>query len=302
LLPDVADTVVTVGGLPIGGDGNVVLKDPPVPSSRAAVITDGRLGIWDEEGIFTPNGGGRLPEDAHDVALAYDGTTVAIVVGEGTLATTTLPDDLVPLERAGEATDEAALGTVFEGDRIVAPSFDRQGWLWTAEAEGEGVLYAIGPDGQTIGIQIPGAEGRNIGGIAMSHDGVRIAVLSQEGGLWRLGIVAIVRAEDGTPLSAGAPLDVGVGIGPSEAMAWVDDRVIAVLGAASEGEAGTIRLVTVGGRTDEIVTQPDAVGLAARNGVGSIAIFTRDGSLYVRVNLVWSRVASASVTGLAFSG
>ncbi|MBN2176663.1 MAG: hypothetical protein JW722_03295 [Demequinaceae bacterium] len=302
-LPDVAGVNVTVGALPIGGDGSVSLEAPPVPSSRAAVVTEGRLGVWDGEGLSVVDGGGRFPADARDVALAYDGVTVACVIGEGTLATAALPSDLVAVEDAAPATAVLDLTEVFEGEKLVAPSFDREGWLWTAEAEGAGLLHVIGPTGEEVDIRIPGMEGRNIGGIAVSHDGVRIAILSQEGGRWRLGVVALIRAEDGTPLSVGPSLDVGVGMGPSGHLSWIDEGTIAVLGSASAGEAGEIRLVTVGGRTEVIASPPDAVGMAARNGIGSIAVVTEDGSLYVRVSTQWSRVdIGASVEFLAFSG
>ncbi|MCJ7827027.1 MAG: LpqB family beta-propeller domain-containing protein, partial [Demequinaceae bacterium] len=134
-LPDVANVTVTVGGLPIGGDGSIALEESPVPSSRAAVIADHRIGVWDGERLFVIDGGGRLPADARDVAFAYDGETVALVVGEGNLAIATVPSDLVAIEDAEIPTIDLGLTTVFEGANLVAPSFDREGWLWTAEAE-----------------------------------------------------------------------------------------------------------------------------------------------------------------------
>ncbi len=302
-LPDVAGVNVTVGGLTMGMDPGGTLSDPPVPSSKAAVIIDGRLGVWDGEQILVPDGAGRLPGDSHDVAFAYDEEKVAVVVGEGTLATASIPGNLVPAGEAKPAVRNVTLSTVLKGDRLTAPSFDREGWLWTAEAEGEGLLHAIGPKGERVDLSIPGAEGRDIGGIAVSHDGVRVAILSREGGLWRLGVLALVRAQDGTPSFAGAILDIGAEMGSSEEVVWVDDRVIAVLGAAEQGGTGTVRLVTIGGRTEAIASPTNAVGLAARNGVGSITAITRDGSLYLRVNTVWSPVVTgSSVTGFAFSG
>ena len=302
-LPDVSGVDVTVGGLSISADEGGALSDPPVPSSVAAVVADGRLGMWDGERLVFSDGAGRLPGEVHDVALAYDEETVALVVGEGALATASMPDNLVPADEARPAVLDVTLTTVFTGDRLVSPSFDREGWLWTAEAEGEGMLHAIGPKGESVEISIPGAEGRDIGGIAVSHDGVRVAILSREGGLWRLGVLALVRAQDGTPSFAGTLLDIGTGIGPSEGVAWVDDRVIAVLGTAEQGGTGTVRLVTIGGRTEVIASPLNAVDIAARNGVGSIITIARDGNLFVRANSVWSPVGTgSSVTAFAFSG
>ena len=302
-IPDIASVAVTVGGLPIGGDGSVRLTEAPVPSSRAAVIADGRLGVWDGQNLLVPAEGGLVPSGARGLALAYDGSTVAMIVGAGTLVTASMPPSLVPIGQAGAPVSPVATTTVLVGTDLVAPSFDREGWVWTAEAGGEGVLQAIGPDGTLVDLPVRGIEGRDIGAIAVAHDGARVAIVSREGGVWRLGVAAIVRSEDGTPLSIGSPLDVGVGISQSEAVAWVDDRVVAVLGSSADGQAGTVRMATVGGRTDVVATVPDAVGLAARTGVGSVALVAKDGSLYVRVNTVWSKVVTgATIAELAFSG
>lgn len=302
-LPDVTDVDVTVGGLPIGGDGSVSLAAAPVPPAQAVVFLGDRFGVWDGEGIAVVEGGGRIPSGSRDIAVSYDGQRIAFVVDEGELMVASVPSGLVPVEGAEPATEDLDLTVMFVGESLVAPSFDRIGWLWTAEADGEGLLHYAGPEGQLGNLSVPGMEGRDIGGIAVSHDGVRIAVLSREGGVWRLGVAGIVRDEDGVPLSVGTPQDFGVGIGPSEGLIWVDERIVAVLGSTEGEEGSSISLVTLGGRTEEISALPDAVDVTARNGVASLVLITSDGSLYVRVNTQWSRVdPGALISSLAYCG
>jgi len=302
-LPEVRDVVVTVGGLPIGGDGSVSLSEAPVPSLEAAAIVSGRIGVWAGDQVLVPALGGLVPTEAHDIALSYDGVTVAMLLGESEMVTATIPSGLVAIEDAGSTVSTLATTTVLEGTDLVSPSFDREGWVWTAEAQGQGALIAVAPGGDSVRLPIAGAEGRDIDAVAVSPDGARVAVLSREGGLWRLGVLGLVRAEDGTPTLAGEPLDIGVGIGESAAIEWVGGQVVAVLGVSEPGETPTLALVTVGGRTESIAAIPDAVALAARSGGSSIVLVTRDGSLYVRSSSGWARVDStASFTSLAFSG
>ena len=165
------------------------------------------------------------------------------------------------------------------------------------------MLHTVGPGGEHAALKITGMEGRDIGGIAVSHDGVRIALLSQEGGVGRLEVAGIVRGADGSPLSVGTLKDIGTGIGPSKGISWVDERIVAVLGVSRADESATIRLVTVGGRSESLVALPGTVDLTARNGIASIALVTEDGSLYVRLNTQWSQVASGSgIHSPAFGG
>jgi hypothetical protein len=209
----------------------------------------------------------------------------------------------MPIDVAPDDAGTLATITAIDGTALVAPSFDREGWLWTAESQGEGALIASRPGNEVVTLPIAGVEGRDISAIAVSPDGARVAVLSREGGLWRLGVVGLVRATDSTPTIANEPLDIGVGIGESAAIAWVGGQTVAVLGSSEPGETPTLDLVTVGGRTERISAVPDAIALAARSGIGSISLLTRDGSLYVRSSSGWERGAAvASFSSLAFSG
>lgn len=302
-LPDVLSVDVTVGGLPIGGDGSVTLAPPPVRSGRAVALVSGRLGSWDGVGFQMPaSGDDGLPVTANSPAISYDGLRTAFLVGTSELVTApALSDALTPLT-GGIATSSAEITPVFSGARLVEPSFDRHGWLWSGEVGNAGSLVAIGPGGP-LEVPVPWLAGREVAEARVSADGARIAILSREGGVWLLSVAGLVRTDDGVPVSIGEPIDIGVGIGAPGDLVWVDDTQLAVLSIGAKDAVPSLVLVTVGGRTTMFSTVPGAVSIAARLGTGSLAIVTGDGGLYVRSNTTWARVGGGfPVTGLAFAG
>ncbi len=137
----------------------------------------------------------------------------------------------------------------------------------------------------------------------MARDGARVAILSREGGVWRLDAAALIRDAEGTPISVGEPLSVGLGVGPASHLVWVDGLHVAVLADGAEGSTPSLGISVVGGGTTVLSSAPDAIELAARDGTSSIAVVTRDGEVFQRSTAGWSRVPVAGVIeGLAFSG
>ncbi len=253
-----------------------------------------------------PRPWGAFPTGAESPALAYDGTTVAFLVGGGSrlVETTALADGTIPLPEDFAAPDEAMpVTTLHTGTALTAPSFDRSGWVWTAERANPGKVMAIAQDGTTTSIPAGWLEGRDVAAVRVARDGARVAVLSREGGVWRLDVAGIIRGEDDSPLSIGKPLSVGVGIGPSSHLVWVDEMTLGVLADGPEGATPSLGISTVGGSTDVVSSSPDAVGMTARNGTSSIAVVTRAGEVFQRSTAGWSLVqVNGNVEGLAFSG
>lgn len=297
-LPDVTDVVVTVGGLPIGGDDSASLSRAPVPTANAAVLTEHRLGLWDGEDLFTVSEAiGRLPDDAASVAFSADGQRTAFVVGGSQLVTSNAlssngaalvdydPDALVP---------ETVMSTdlVYEGEDLVAPVFDAHGWLWTAERTQPGTFIAIGPDGTVVEIAARALESDTVQAFSFSRDGARMAVLTRSGGRQLADVAGVVRSVDGTPLSVSESLSVGVDISPAVDVAWVDDVSIAVLGEQSEDAAPVVWVSQVGGLTEQYEAVDGATGLATRYGERSLVITAVDAGLRERADGGWSTLVS----------
>ena len=305
-LPDVTSVDLTIGGLAVEADPTVQLQDAPIPGTAAVAFVNGRLGQWDHDALtVVPPSVGVLPAGANSPALSYDGKTVAFLIGSSQLVTTdALAAGTVALDPGAAAPDGVMPVTVaYAGSDLTTPSFDWYGWVWTAEKGGGGSLVAIAPGAAPKAVSVPWLEGREIGAVRVSHDGARIAILSREGGVWRLDAAGLVRDAAGTPMSVGEPLSVGLGVGPASHLVWVDGRTLAVLADGPAGSTPSLGVSVVGGGTTVLSSSADAVELAARNLTSSIAVVTREGEIFQRSTAGWSRVPVAGVVqGLAFSG
>ncbi len=305
-LPGVTSVSVTVDGRVITNGSISTITDVPVAGTTAVAFVDGRLGSWSADGLsVVPASVGRLPEGANSPALSYDGTTTAFLVGESRLVTSdALAAGTIPAADASAAPDDTMeVTTLYTGTALTTPSYDWYGAVWTAEREGAGSVIVVPKDGEAQTIGASWLEGREVASVRVSRDGARIGVLSREGGVWRLDVAGIVRDADGNPLSVGEPLSVGVGIGPSSHLVWVDEMTLGVLADGPEGSTPSLVLSTVGGGTTVLSSSADAIELAARNGTSSIAVVTREGEIFQRSTAGWSRVqVTGVVQGLAFSG
>ena len=308
-LPDVTEVSVTVGGLPIGGDGSASLSRPPTPGALAAVVVQGRLGLWDETDLWVvPQDAGTVPSGVAGVAFSYDHTSAALLVGRSrVVAADHLAGGTASLERvdpeAELATPDASMEVreVYSGSSLVEPSFDRHGWIWTAERDaGEG-LIAVAPDGTLARLEVRDFSGRTIQAIAVSRDGARVVVLSRVGAEQQVDVLGVVRAADGTPRSLGEPFSIAVGVTAALDVTWLDDVSVAVMGAPTDSATRTMWEITVGGRTVAQELVGDATSLTARYGDQSLTVVSSDGSVRRRSGTGWTAVVEG-VGELAYAG
>lgn len=301
-LADVQEVVATVGNLPLDGDGSANLAEAPLPPEQAAVVANGRLGYWDGQAVtVTPAEVGVAPEGAFGLALAYDLSSVAMVVDGDVVLSTALADSAA-LEApvAPEEDDdpaELATSVALEGDALVAPSYDASGWLWSAESNSEGVVLATQGDGEPVDLAASWLAGRTIQALSVSRDGSRVAILSRAAGEQVLEVMSIVRDEDGRPISLGQPLALDPTLASASDVVWVDAVSLAVLGEA----AGDVSLVTVGGWTVPVASVPGAVAITARNGARTLLGVDEAGILIAGSGARWTPKASG-VTDVAFAG
>jgi len=305
-LPNVSEVDVSVGSLPLGGDSSTTLERAPVPDAAAAVIVDERLGLWDgEEVLVVPAEQGVLPAAAAGLALSFGDRRAAMVVGGDQLVTTdalAAEDDLESYD-ADAALPEALmeLTVAYEGDLLVAPTFDRHEWLWTASTDNPEVLVAVSPEGDPVELQTREMSGRTLQAMSVSRDGARIALLSRAGGQQIVEVASVVRSPDGSPLSVSQAVPVGADIGPAAEVIWVDETTVAVLGANGEEESPPVWLVSVGGATTELETVVGVNSMTARYGEQSLTVISSAGDVRERSGSGWSAIVSG-VREMAYSG
>ncbi|WP_084038274.1 LpqB family beta-propeller domain-containing protein [Demequina sp. NBRC 110053] len=305
-LPTVSRVEVLSGGLPIATAGEIELAPAPVPEVEAAAFVGRRLGTWNGDSLTATDPAlGGVSAGAEGLARAYAGGAVAFVDSGNLLATDVLGQQpTVPVDPDAEpAPVESALDTtmLLDGDDLVSPSFDRHGYVWTAESVGTRGLAAIAPDGTVSWLATEWIQTRSITDLAVSREGTRVAVVSRAGGQPVVEVAAIVRDGNGVPTAIADPIVVGSGVGAAVEVEWSDDTTVGVLGEVQEGAPTTLWLVEVGGGTRPIQTIRDAVDFAARAGETSILVVASDGHAEERSGSTWVPVVEG-VSELAYSG
>ncbi|WP_062518600.1 LpqB family beta-propeller domain-containing protein [Demequina silvatica] len=305
-LPGIRDVDVTVAGVPLVTEEADTLSREPVPESVAAVFIDDRLGLWDGDQLrVVPDGVGALPAGSDELATSYDGTRVAFRVGGTAIVASDAlaggAPDLIPVDDAGRAQGTMEVTTLAQGSALVAPSFDRYGWVWTSEAVDPDGVIAVAEDGTVMDLEARWLAGRTVEELVPSRDGARVLVVSRAGNQTVAEVAEVVRSETGEPLSIGEPLQVGANLGRAIDAIWVDDLTVALLGTSSGDESAPLWLVSVGGRTTEEAAVPDAVSISARHGDRSITLVSRDGTVRERAGTGWSQIATG-VDELAYAG
>ncbi|WP_084105861.1 LpqB family beta-propeller domain-containing protein [Demequina sp. NBRC 110056] len=306
-LPSVTDVEVRIGGLPLAVSGDAELAAAPVPDGEAAAFVDGRLGVWDGEQLWTtPLTAGGVGDDASGLARAYPGGAVAYLQGGSEVVTTPLlgEEGTVLVEPTGDLGDPPGpvdTTLLHSGEDLVAPSFDRYGYVWTAETSGDEGLVAIASSGEETALPVEWLQTRSVIAIAVSRDGARIVVVSRAGGQPVVEVAALVRDPGGVPLSVGEPLAIGAGVGTGVEVVWVDDTTVGVLGQVVDGSPTPLWLVEVGGATTVVATIRDAVDVAVRSGETSLLVIAGDGHGEERSGSSWVPVLTG-VSEIAYSG
>lgn len=326
-LPGVVSVTATVGGVALGGDGSVTLEPAPLPDGNAAAIVTDRLGTWDGTDLsVTPDAAGLLPASVRDLARSYTGPTVAFVVDGQVLgvsgAIQGASDSLVPFPTATATPDpepsavpaatpspsatteplgEMEYSALYRGGALVGPSFDRQGWIWTAERSNAGQLVAVRPAGDRADIAARWLDGRTVQSLAVSRDGTRVVVLSREGGQQLAEVAAVVRSETGVPLTLGDPVSVGVDVTTAIDAQWISDLSFAILGESQEEVPSSLWIATVGGVTVLESATVGAISVTARHGESSLITVDDEHVVRTRVGTGWEEVLNG-VADLAYAG
>jgi Lipoprotein LpqB beta-propeller domain/Sporulation and spore germination len=201
---------------------------------------------------------------------------------------------------------------VIDGSNLTAPSYDSRHWLWTVSS-GPGVTTKVhaaltgpglAPKDVIASLTSPSAPwlvGREVTALRVSRDGTRALVTSSRHGVWTIDIAGVVRDSQGRPLSLASPLQVGVGLSDVTDATWVDPLTVAVLAKGTDDKEVRPYLVSIGAETSPLPALSDAVGIAAGDGDGSIAVVTSKGQVLSQGGPTgW--VAIGAGTDVAFPG
>ncbi|MDQ2623898.1 MAG: LpqB family beta-propeller domain-containing protein [Actinomycetota bacterium] len=191
-----------------------------------------------------------------------------------------------------------------EGRRLVDPSVDLFGWVWTTPEVSDGTLVAARSVVEQVGVQAEWLEGREVRSLRVSRDGARIVIVSTGTEGTTVDVAGVTRDELGRPQRVGASYTVGAVLADATEAHWVDESTLAVLGATTGAVSQSLALVSVGGFTSTRGTPgggSPVVALATGKGDRAIYAATEDGTLWQWRTGSWEKVASG-VRDPAFPG
>lgn len=193
----------------------------------------------------------------------------------------------------GDAARVSADGTVTTLDGrtgLVAPTMDRDGFLYSVPAADPDALIAYAPDGTPHELTVAWTGASRLESMRVSRDGTRIAAVVREGAQSAVWIAAIVRGDDGVPTAlSGERTPLALFAGDGVALAWLDGVTTAVVYAG--GDERFLLTQPVGGPGTVIRARAQAVSIAGGNQAGSARLRDADGGLYVQRGSTWQQVA-----------
>lgn len=283
-VPGVRDVTVWLAGTPYEP-----AADAPTPS-LGADVGDVLVGVG-EEGLVVVTDDDVVPwvawasGVAADDAPAVTGLTDPAPAYDPAAGLAALAgSSLVHVAPDGAVTELLALTDP------LPPSQDPLGWVWTGD-RGAADLRAVGPDGQVVTVAADGLAQLSPRQVRLSREGARAVVLGESDGRAVLVAASVVRGGYGEPtrLVLGPTLAAFAG---GLDVAWADPTTVAALVTQDASAAPLVRSVTVGGPSAVVSSTPQAVTLAAGEGVSHLFVGTADGRLLVRVSLRWDEVTT----------
>jgi len=267
-VPGVREVKVTAGTVPIVDTRSV--ERGGLPDGPVEMFQGDRLVTLGEDGLKPVAGVAPVAEDARFPARDEDGTVRVMLDPDGALVT-------APLE-------DAPSQVLLPGPRLVAPSVDRHGWVWTARP-GEGVI-AVAEGQEPVHVPAEWLDGRTVVALRMARDATRLAVVSRGSDGVAVNVAAVVRDAQGAPQTIGEPFRVGAVLTDATDVVWLDESVLGVIGSSDAGPH--VHRVPVAGRT---TTEADVPGVAGLAGGRVVYVATTDGTLHRLVGSTWAAVS-----------
>ncbi len=192
---------------------------------------------------------------------------------------------------------------ILVGRDLIAPSFDRFGWVWTAERNGSDLL-AVRPSGELARIKVSFVNNKDIRAIRLSPDGSRLIVLSHSKGQSHLDIVGIARDGENKPtkLTSNVTLKIATGFNKIEDVSWAGSQDLAMLAARTADEPVQPYIQKVGGNSEALGTVSEGVSITAGGDTSSVRVGTRNGELFTYTSGSWQRLLDSDIRDPAYPG
>lgn len=268
----VAGVDLLVGGVPLTGATALTLERDPSPGGSPVALRTEDATVVRLEGrdLVAVDGVPSLAGlDVTGLAVSADGTT--LVARAGT-------QQIVRLSADGSAPQP-----LLDGARLVVPSVDRTGRVWTADAANPASLTVLTPgSAEPATVEAPWLEDTDVVALRVSRDGARVALVVGGPATSRILVAGVVRAPDGTPTGLTTPVSGGASLTTVTDVDWVDESTLVVLGAPTGAAHLAAFVVPLGGMSEAMSTVDDAVALTAGRGRRAVYVETSSGEVFGR--------------------
>lgn len=174
---------------------------------------------------------------------------------------------------------------IYSGKELLAPSVDRNGWIWTIDTANPLQLVGIHPIRGRIVVPAPWESPDPIRAFTVSPDGTRVAFVQHLADADAVKVAVMLREGNGNPRSLANPVQLEVGNEVIPSIAWLEGDSLALL--TGMGENTKVRIAPLFGPVSTLPGVKDAVGLAAGGDESEIYLITSTGALYQRSGRNW---------------
>lgn len=173
--------------------------------------------------------------------------------------------------------------------RLVAPSLDRFGFVWSVPQDAPDALVAATARGSSpVTGGLAGAS--RVQSIQVSRDGTRLAGISTVGGVATVWVAGIVRDANGTPTRLTEKVrELATLTGPAIDLAWLGDSTVGVL--TTDGDEAKVLFQQIGGPGTVSDAPAGATSISGANPT-SARILDSEGRLFNQRGSNWQQVAA----------
>jgi len=290
--------VVQVSSVTVTVEQQVFEIQPSAPGSNDAPVSGGPIGL-------------RRPTETVEPLVALDakGAVIRVTGGEPQpvkgLGALTGPGNTFPATEPGGgayavlaaerskllyAVPDGAAKVMITGARnLTPPSFDPFGWVWSAQEQSDGWVFASNPAAGAPHVTAPWLTGVSVRSLRLSREGARaVLVVVPPGGPPQVVACAVIRDADNRPVALGQPLRLLADAQDVTSAAWSDPTHVVVL-ARRPGQSDPMPwIVELGGDAESTlpVTMVGAVAVAM-NSAGELWVTAANGSVQRRSFSSW---------------
>ena len=139
-------------------------------------------------------------------------------------------------ELIGMDSGSGSWQVLHSGKSLVQPSYDRYGWVWSAERDNAGKILVFKPgENASAHLDVSWLNGAKIRDVSVSRDGSRMVVVCEIGGEVTIRVAAIARDGAGRPTQIGDSIIIGQHLSDVTAAEWIGPSTVAVLGKTALG-------------------------------------------------------------------